>query len=142
MAGFDAHLIEEQVPRSTALHARLTDGGRYIVPLTSQNQAASEADLREFVQAHMDLDDAELTRRCGQAIRNYDPRVSCSAHFLDPRSGRHLRLRHSASARSRRSGSKSFRYGTLVSVPRGHSAVCSYYRKGSRSDAEKRRPPP
>jgi coenzyme F420-reducing hydrogenase alpha subunit len=83
LAGFDAHLIEEQVPRSTALHARLTDGGRYIVPLTSQNQAASEADLREFVQAHMDLDDAELTRRCGQAIRNYDPCVSCSAHFLD-----------------------------------------------------------
>jgi sulfhydrogenase subunit alpha len=50
---------------------------------TSQNQAAIEADLREFVQAHLDLDDAELTRRCEQAIRNYDPCISCSAHFLD-----------------------------------------------------------
>jgi sulfhydrogenase subunit alpha len=53
------------------------------VPPTSQNQAAIEADLREFVQAHLDLDDAELTRRCEQAIRNYDPCISCSAHFLD-----------------------------------------------------------
>ena len=186
-AGFDAHVIEEQVPHSTALHARLAGGGRYltgplaryalssrwlsplareaahaaglgdtcdnpfrsivvravetvyaveealrliaayeppdppavevppraatgygateaprgtlwhryeidaggliasarIVPPTSQNQAAIEADLREFVQAHLDLDDAELTRRCEQAIRNYDPCISCSAHFLD-----------------------------------------------------------
>ena len=31
----------------------------------------------------MDLDDAELTRRCEQAIRNYDPCISWSAHFLD-----------------------------------------------------------
>ena len=54
-----------------------------IVPPTSQNQAAIEADLRDFVQAHLDLDDAELTRRCEQAIRNYDPCISCSTHFLD-----------------------------------------------------------
>ena len=47
-----------------------------IVSPTSQNQAAIEADLREFVQAHLDLDDAELTRRCEQAIRNYDPCIS------------------------------------------------------------------
>jgi hypothetical protein len=31
----------------------------------------------------VDLDDAELTRRCEQAIRNYDPCISWSAHFLD-----------------------------------------------------------
>ncbi|MGH3182049.1 MAG: hydrogenase maturation protease, partial [Streptosporangiaceae bacterium] len=54
-----------------------------IVPPTSQNQAAIEADLRSFVQARIDLDDAELTRQCEQAIRNYDPCISCSAHFLD-----------------------------------------------------------
>ncbi len=29
-AGFDEHVIEEQVPHSTALHARLADGGRYL----------------------------------------------------------------------------------------------------------------
>ncbi len=186
-AGWDEHVIEQQVPHSTALHARLADGGRYltgplaryslnsrwlsplareaardaglgpacdnpfrsiivravevvyaieealrliaayeppdppavevspragvghgvteaprgtlyhryqigadgliatarIVPPTSQNQAAIEADLRAFAQARLDLDDAELTRQCEQAIRNYDPCISCSAHFLD-----------------------------------------------------------
>ena len=25
----------------------------------------------------------ELTRRCEQAIRNYDPCISCATHFLD-----------------------------------------------------------
>jgi coenzyme F420-reducing hydrogenase alpha subunit len=54
-----------------------------IIPPTSQNQAAIEADLRAFVEARMDLDDAELTRQCEQAIRNYDPCISCAAHFLD-----------------------------------------------------------
>jgi sulfhydrogenase subunit alpha len=54
-----------------------------IVPPTSQNQAAIEADLRAFAEARLDLDDAELTRECEQAIRNYDPCISCSAHFLD-----------------------------------------------------------
>jgi coenzyme F420-reducing hydrogenase alpha subunit len=54
-----------------------------IVPPTSQNQAAIEADLRAFAEARLGLDDAELTRQCEQAIRNYDPCISCSAHFLD-----------------------------------------------------------
>ncbi len=54
-----------------------------IVPPTSQSLAAMEADLRDFVQMRIDLDDAELTRQCERAIRNYDPCISCSAHFLD-----------------------------------------------------------
>ena len=54
-----------------------------IVPPTSQSLAAIEADLRDFVQLRIDLDDAELTRQCERAIRNYDPCISCSAHFLD-----------------------------------------------------------
>ncbi|WP_030172082.1 Ni/Fe hydrogenase subunit alpha [Spirillospora albida] len=54
-----------------------------IVPPTSQNQTAIEDDLRRFVAARLHLDDAELTRRCEQAIRNYDPCISCSTHFLD-----------------------------------------------------------
>ncbi|HZP53909.1 Ni/Fe hydrogenase subunit alpha [Actinocrinis sp.] len=54
-----------------------------IVPPTAQNQAAIEADLRLVVQAGAQLDDEHLTLHCEQAIRNYDPCISCSAHFLD-----------------------------------------------------------
>jgi coenzyme F420-reducing hydrogenase alpha subunit len=53
-----------------------------IVPPTSQNQKAIERDLWNFVAEHTDLSDAELGLRCEQAIRNYDPCISCSAHFL------------------------------------------------------------
>jgi coenzyme F420-reducing hydrogenase alpha subunit len=53
-----------------------------IVPPTSQNQAAIEHDLSQFVQARLDLDDEQLTRACEQAIRNYDPCISCATHFL------------------------------------------------------------
>jgi coenzyme F420-reducing hydrogenase alpha subunit len=53
-----------------------------IVPPTSQNQLAIEEDLRDFVAANADLADDELTLRCEQAIRNYDPCISCSTHFL------------------------------------------------------------
>jgi coenzyme F420-reducing hydrogenase alpha subunit len=54
-----------------------------IVPPTSQNQASIEHDLRDFVQARLGLDTEELTRQCEQAIRNYDPCISCATHFLD-----------------------------------------------------------
>jgi coenzyme F420-reducing hydrogenase alpha subunit len=56
-----------------------------IVPPTSQNQRAIEDDLRRFVQDRLDFDDDQLTRTCEQAIRNYDPCISCSTHFLDVR---------------------------------------------------------
>jgi coenzyme F420-reducing hydrogenase alpha subunit len=56
-----------------------------IVPPTSQNQRAIEDDLRHFVADRLDFDDEELTRVCEQAIRNYDPCISCSTHFLDLR---------------------------------------------------------
>jgi len=68
-------------------HYRLAEDGTIrravIVAPTSQNQHAIEADLTELVAAHLDLDDAALTRLCEQAIRNYDPCISCAAHFLD-----------------------------------------------------------
>jgi coenzyme F420-reducing hydrogenase alpha subunit len=54
-----------------------------IVPPTSQNQAAIEHDLARVVSANLDLDDAALTSLCERAIRNYDPCISCSTHFLD-----------------------------------------------------------
>lgn len=53
-----------------------------IIPPTSQNQAAIEADLRDFVQSHLDLDDHTLGHRCEQVIRNHDPCISCATHFL------------------------------------------------------------
>lgn len=56
-----------------------------IVPPTSQNQASIEADLRLAAQQWVDLDDHALTHRCEEAIRNYDPCISCATHFLDLR---------------------------------------------------------
>jgi coenzyme F420-reducing hydrogenase alpha subunit len=54
-----------------------------IIPPTSQNQPSIEADLRAFVQERLDLPREELVRQCEQAIRNYDPCISCATHFLD-----------------------------------------------------------
>lgn len=53
-----------------------------IVPPTSQNQKRIEEDLRQFVAAHLELPKPELTLRCEQTIRNYDPCISCATHFL------------------------------------------------------------
>jgi coenzyme F420-reducing hydrogenase alpha subunit len=77
-----------EAPRGTLFHRYDLDAdgtirAAVIVPPTSQNQAAIEADLRAFVQARIELDDALLTAQCEQAIRNYDPCISCSAHFLE-----------------------------------------------------------
>ena len=52
------------------------------MPPTSQNQRSIEEDLERFIAANTALDDAELQLRCEQAIRNYDPCISCSTHFL------------------------------------------------------------
>ena len=54
-----------------------------IVPPTAQNQDAIEADLRKLVTANLELDDHDLQHLCEQSIRNYDPCISCSTHFLD-----------------------------------------------------------
>ncbi len=39
--------------------------------------------MREVVARSLDLDDEALRLRCEQAIRNYDPCISCATHFLD-----------------------------------------------------------
>ena len=54
-----------------------------IVPPTSQNQAAIEADLARFAPSVLALPHDEATRRFEQLIRSYDPCISCAAHFLD-----------------------------------------------------------
>jgi coenzyme F420-reducing hydrogenase alpha subunit len=53
-----------------------------IVPPTSQNQQVIADDLRHLVTLFMDHPQEKLTWECEQAIRNYDPCISCSAHFL------------------------------------------------------------
>jgi coenzyme F420-reducing hydrogenase alpha subunit len=53
-----------------------------IVPPTAQNQARIEQSLHGFVERHAALDDEELRLRCEQAIRSYDPCISCATHFL------------------------------------------------------------
>jgi len=53
-----------------------------IVPPTSQNQASIEADLAVVAGTMVDAPDEDIRHRCEQTIRNYDPCISCSAHFL------------------------------------------------------------
>ena len=76
-----------EAPRGMLWHRyELNADGRIehatIIPPTSQNQASIERDLRGFVAANLALDDDELRLRCEQAVRNYDPCISCSTHFL------------------------------------------------------------
>jgi coenzyme F420-reducing hydrogenase alpha subunit len=76
-----------EAPRGILYHRyRLgPDGGildAKIVPPTSQNQRSIEEDLFAFVSAHAELPEEELRLRCEQAIRNYDPCISCATHFL------------------------------------------------------------
>ncbi len=53
-----------------------------IVPPTSQNQPSIEADLAAVAGAMLEEPDDAIRHRCEQTIRNYDPCISCSTHFL------------------------------------------------------------
>jgi len=53
-----------------------------IVPPTSQNQKRIEDDLREYAAQLVAWPLEEATWKCEQAIRNYDPCISCATHFL------------------------------------------------------------
>ncbi len=55
------------------------------MPPTSQNQPAIEHDLSHLIGHSLHLDDAALEAVCEQAVRNYDPCISCATHFLDLR---------------------------------------------------------
>ncbi len=84
-AGSGAAVTE--APRGLLFHRYRLDGkGRItdakIVPPTAQNQAVMERDLRQVAGAHLDLATPALTALCEQAIRNYDPCISCATHFL------------------------------------------------------------
>ncbi|HET6436847.1 MAG TPA: Ni/Fe hydrogenase subunit alpha [Anaeromyxobacter sp.] len=53
-----------------------------IVPPTAQNQKRIEDDLREYAARFATWPEEEATWKCEQAIRNYDPCISCATHFL------------------------------------------------------------
>ena len=76
-----------EAPRGLLYHRyRVDEAGTIldakIVPPTSQNQRIIEDDLRRFVETHITLPEEQLTLRCEQTIRNYDPCISCATHFL------------------------------------------------------------
>ena len=76
-----------EAPRGICWHRyRLDEKGvvqdARIVPPTSQNQKVIERDILEFVKKNMHLTEDKLTWMCEQVVRNYDPCISCSCHFL------------------------------------------------------------
>ena len=76
-----------EAPRGILYHRyRIDDNGvildAKIVPPTSQNQKTIENDLWQFIPQHVKLSNDQLTLQCEQAIRNYDPCISCATHFL------------------------------------------------------------
>jgi coenzyme F420-reducing hydrogenase alpha subunit len=84
-AGSGAHATE--APRGILWQRyELGDDGSvlkaHIVPPTAQNQAQIELDLRAIADHVKDLNDDAACLRCEHLIRNYDPCISCSVHFL------------------------------------------------------------
>jgi coenzyme F420-reducing hydrogenase alpha subunit len=77
-----------EAPRGLIFHRyRIAANGQIedakIVPPTSQNQRSIEEDLRKYVETNVNLPKKELTWGCEQTVRNYDPCISCAAHFLE-----------------------------------------------------------
>jgi coenzyme F420-reducing hydrogenase alpha subunit len=76
-----------EAPRGILYHRyRISDQGvildAKISPPTAQNQKTIEADLWQFVPPRLELPHAKLQWQCEQAIRNYDPCISCATHYL------------------------------------------------------------
>ena len=76
-----------EAPRGILFHSYDVDENGLIkraeiVPPTSQNQARMEDDLRRLIPTLLHLPIEEMRARCEQAIRNYDPCISCATHFL------------------------------------------------------------
>jgi len=76
-----------EAPRGLLYHRYSMDAkgvitGAKIVPPTSQNLRTIEEDLWQFVPPRISLPTEQLTWVCEQAVRNYDPCISCATHFL------------------------------------------------------------
>lgn len=79
-----------EAPRGLLYHRyHLDDSGLItdakIVPPTSQNQRVMEDDLYRMGKMLAALPAEAARKRAEQAIRNYDPCISCATHFLDLR---------------------------------------------------------
>jgi coenzyme F420-reducing hydrogenase alpha subunit len=77
-----------EAPRGLLYHRYVIDdqgliADAHIVPPTSQNQLSIEDDLRAYVPGRSQLPDEQLRWQLEQAIRSYDPCISCATHFLD-----------------------------------------------------------
>jgi coenzyme F420-reducing hydrogenase alpha subunit len=76
-----------EAPRGLIYHRYSVDTGGLvteakIVPPTSQNQGQIEDDLRHYLPRVLDTDADRTARACEHLVRNYDPCISCSTHFL------------------------------------------------------------
>ena len=76
-----------EAPRGILYHRyRFDDHGLIldakIVPPTSQNQKSIEEDLFQFVETNIEMPKEKLQWQCEQAIRNYDPCISCATHSM------------------------------------------------------------
>lgn len=77
-----------EAPRGTLYHRYKVDSeglilDAKIVPPTAQNQPTIEGDLRKFATANIELPREQLTWKLEQAVRNYDPCISCATHFVE-----------------------------------------------------------
>lgn len=76
-----------EAPRGLIYHRYQVDAqgdilAAKIVPPTSQNQKQIEDDLRHLITGMAGASEADMTWRSEQAVRNYDPCISCATHFL------------------------------------------------------------
>ncbi|MAT72772.1 MAG: Ni/Fe hydrogenase subunit alpha [Planctomycetaceae bacterium] len=76
-----------EAPRGLCWHRYETDDegmirSARIIPPTSQNQGVIEQDLRALGAQVVDMPDEQAALRCEHLIRNYDPCISCSVHWL------------------------------------------------------------
>ncbi|MCM2369702.1 Ni/Fe hydrogenase subunit alpha [Aporhodopirellula aestuarii] len=67
-------------------HYEINDDGTVasskIVPPTSQNQLQIESDLLAYLPRWLNESDEKIAAEAEKLIRNYDPCISCSTHFL------------------------------------------------------------
>jgi coenzyme F420-reducing hydrogenase alpha subunit len=76
-----------EAPRGLLYHRySIDDRGQVltarIVPPTAQNLKRIEDDLWAYLPQILSLPNEQIALRAEQAIRNYDPCISCATHFL------------------------------------------------------------
>ena len=87
MSGSHRPQAERKPPRGILYHRYALDENGLLVTAkivapTSQNQKRIEDDLREYAAQLVAWPIEEATWKCEQAVRSYDPCISCATHFL------------------------------------------------------------